>query len=116
MALRIIAGVGLVLLIVGSLQPGRPSIVTGVHREIHWVAFAGAALLLFYLSRTRRQEILAAFATFFLGLSLEILQHLLYRNYIEWRDIGDDGFAILAAFALYHLTGARKPKPDSYPE
>lgn len=57
----------------GSLQPARPDIVKGFHREIHWVGFAGAALLLLYLSRTRRQEILRAFIIFFLGLSLEVL-------------------------------------------
>jgi hypothetical protein len=40
------------LLTVGSLQPARLGIVTGLHREIHCVAFAGSALLLFTLSRT----------------------------------------------------------------
>jgi hypothetical protein len=35
---------------------------------------------------------------------------------MEWRDIGDDGFAILVAFALYYLTGSRKPKPDQRSE
>jgi hypothetical protein len=110
--LRIVAGVWLALLIVGSLQPARPGIVTGLHREIHWLAFAGAALLLFSLSRTRRQRILGALTIFLLGFSLELLQHLIYRNRLEWRDIADDGLAILLAFALYRLTGAWKPRPD----
>jgi hypothetical protein len=79
------------------------------------VAFAGAALLLLASSYTRRQEILGAFGIFFLGISLEVLQHLIYRNPMEWRDIGDDGLAILAAFAIYQLTGARKPKPEPGP-
>ncbi|MGA2149517.1 MAG: hypothetical protein ABSH49_31675 [Bryobacteraceae bacterium] len=110
--LRITAWIWLALLIVGSLQPTRPGIVKGNHRPIHYVAFAGAVILLFSLSRTRRQEIQGALATFFLGFSLEFLQHLIYRSHVEWRDIADDGIAILLAFALYLLTGAWKPAPD----
>jgi hypothetical protein len=113
--LRTAAKIWLVLLIAGSLQPGRPGIVTGgggIHREIHWVAFGGAALLLFALSQTLRQEILRAGALFFLGLSIEVLQYLVNRNRMEWRDVRDDGIAIVVAFALYRLTGAWKPTPD----
>ena len=112
LGLRIATRLWIALLIVGSLQPARPSVVTGHHRVIHWVAFAGAALLLFLLSTTRRQEILRAFSIFFLGVSLEVLQHLIGRNPLEWRDIGDDGVAILLAFALYRLTGGYKPASD----
>lgn len=111
LVLRIVTRLWIALLIVGSLQPARPGLVTGIHREIHWLAFAGGALLLFLLSSTRRQEILRAFAIFFLGLSLEVLQHLIYRNPLEWRDIADDGVAILVAFALYRLARSRKPRP-----
>jgi hypothetical protein len=109
--LRIAAKVWLALLIVGSLQPARPGIVAGLHGEIHYVAFAGAALLLLSLSRTRRREILGAFAIFLLGFSLELLQHLVYRSGLEWRDVADDGLAVLLAFALYRLAGAWKPRP-----
>ena len=110
--LRTVAKVWIALLIAGSLQPARPGIVTGLHREIHWLAFAGAALLLFSLFRTRRQEILGGFTIFLLGFSLELLQHLIYRNHLEWRDIADDGLAIFLALALYRLAGAWKPRPD----
>ena len=96
------------LLIVGSLQPGRPAPIVGVHREIHWLAFAGVTLLLLLLSHTRRQEIRGVFATCLLGLSLEYLQHLIYRNAVEWRDVRDDTLAILAAFALYRLARSSK--------
>lgn len=98
--LRIVVTVWITLLIAGSLQPARPGIVTGHHRLLHWVAFAGATLLLISLSETRRQEILRAFTVFFMGVSLEVLQHLMYRNPLEWRDIADDSVAVLAAFAL----------------
>ena len=109
--LRVVTNLWLILLIAGSLQPARPSLVTDVHREIHWLAFAGAAGLLFCLSRNYCQEILSVIATFLLGLSLEILQHLIYGNRMEWRDAADDALAVLIAFALYRLTGARKPAP-----
>lgn len=83
------------------------------HREIHWVGFAGAALLLFCLSWTRTEEIAGASATLILGVSLEFLQHVIYRNPMEWRDILDDGLAVLAIFALHRLAGAWKPVPGS---
>jgi hypothetical protein len=110
--LRTITWVWIALLIAGSLQPARPGLVKVVHREIHWAGFAGAAVLLFSLSKTRRREILGAGAIFLLGVSLEVLQHLTYRNDLELRDIADDGLAILAAFAVYRLMGAWKPKSD----
>ena len=110
---RIVAQVWLILLIVGSLQPARPSLVTGFHREIHWLAFAGATFLLLLLSRNRRQEIWSAVGVFLLGLSLECLQHLLYRSPMEWWDARDDALSIIAAFALYQFLGA--PKPASAP-
>jgi hypothetical protein len=99
------------LLIVGSLQPARPSLVRSAHREIHYLAFAGGALLLFCLSQSRRQESLAAAATLMLGVSIETLQHIIYHNPMEWWDIRDDGLAILAALVLYRFAGAWKPAP-----
>jgi type II secretory pathway component PulK len=52
----------------------------------------------------RRQQIRSALAVFLLGLSLEYLQHLIYRNPMEWWDVRDDGLAILAAHAIYQFT------------
>jgi len=111
--LRIVAWVWIALLTAGSLQPARPGVVKVLHREIHWVAFAGAALLLFALSKTRLREILGGCAILLLGVSLEVAQHLIYRGRLEWLDIGDDGVAILAALVLYRLAGAWKPRPDA---
>jgi len=101
--LRIVTLAWLTLLSGASLQPVRPDFLSAVHREIHWLAFAGAALLLFALSSSRRQEVLKALVIFLLGVSVEFLQHLIYRNPLEWCDIGDDGVAILLSFALYRL-------------
>jgi hypothetical protein len=115
-ALSILAKVWIAVLIVGSLQPARPLIVKGVHSELHWVAFGGAAFLLYCLAETRRQEILRAFSMFFLGLTLEVTQYLMNQYQMEWHDVRDDGLAILAAFALYRLTGAWKPASDPNPQ
>jgi predicted membrane channel-forming protein YqfA (hemolysin III family) len=109
-----IAQAWFLVLIVGSLQPVRPAAMVGpagisLHRAIHWLAFAGAALLLLALSSCRRQEIRNAVVLVLLGVSLEYLQHVLYRNSMEWWDIRDDTLAILAAFVLYHFARARKP-------
>jgi hypothetical protein len=112
---RAAAWIWIAVLVAGSLQPARPGAVKMLHREVHWVAFAGAGLLLFALSKTRRREILGACTIFLLGVSLEVAQRSIYRNHLEWRDIADDGVAILAAFALYRLMGAWKPRPDAGP-
>jgi hypothetical protein len=101
--IRLIAQAWLLLVIVGSLQPARPWHSVAAHRGIHWLAFAGLALVLLLPSRNRRQEIHSVIAACLLGLSLEYLQHLVYRNPMEWCDVRDDTLAILAAFALYRL-------------
>ncbi|MGP8246941.1 MAG: hypothetical protein ACLQVN_20785 [Bryobacteraceae bacterium] len=106
----------LAVLIAGSLQPARPDRFHYLHREIHWLAFAGASLLLFVLARTRQREVLRAFAILSLACFLELLQHLIYGNSLEWRDIRDDALAILLTFALYRLTGSWKPRPASRPQ
>jgi len=95
------------LLIVGSLQPARPGLVVGLHRELHWLAFAGAAILLLALSRNRGEETRSAIAVFLLGLSLEYLQHLMYLRPFEWWDVRDDAFAVFAAFTLYQFSRDR---------
>jgi len=99
---------------VGSLQMGRPPVggslhptgtgpVVGLHREIHWLSFGGAAFLLLLLSRNRRQEIRSVIATCLLGLSLEYMQHLVYYIDLEWPDVYDDTLAAIVALALYRL-------------
>jgi hypothetical protein len=98
-----LAAVWIVALIAGSLQPARPGSTLGLHREIHWLAFGGLALFVLTISRNLRQEIACVAAACLLGLSLEFLQHLIYRNAMEWRDVRDDTLAVLIAFAIYRL-------------
>ena len=107
--IRRFAQVWLVLLIAGSLQPGRPGPVVAMHRGIHFLGFGGATFLLLLLSANLLGEIRAFLAMFLLGLSLEYLQHIMYHNVMEWWDVRDDAFAILAAWALYRVVWLSGP-------
>lgn len=89
------------LLILGSLQPKRLPSLVGLHRQIHWLAFASGTFLLFLLARNLRQAAQGAVVAFALGFSLEWVQHLIYHTAIEWLDLIDDGGAILVTFAVY---------------
>ena len=113
--LRIVTCLSFLVLIVGSLQRGRPGFFRPFHREIHWLAFAGAAFLLLLLSRNRREEILGVLGTCFLAISLEYLQHRIFLPHdpMEWHDVRDDALGAMLALALYLLAGfkARRATP-----
>jgi hypothetical protein len=118
--LRRITQAWFLAVILGSLQPRRPGSIAGLHREIHWVAFAGAAFFLLLSTRSRLQAIHRALGTLLLGLALEYVQHLIYHKAMEWLDVGDDALAILAALALYWWAVRRNPpavvsQPDTAP-
>ena len=95
------------LIVLGSLQSRRPGSLMSLHRQIHWLAFAGAALLLLLAARNCLQALQRVSFTFLLGLSLEYLQHLIYHKATEWLDVADDAVAILAAFGFYWLAVRR---------
>lgn len=98
-------------LVLGSLQPYRllannqnPSIP---HRIQHAVTFGVAALLLFLLSQSGKQEWLAGLIVFCLAVAIETAQHLLYRNRFEWWDVRDDTIGLLVAALLIRRTRLR---------
>jgi hypothetical protein len=103
-----LAQIWIFVLIAGSLQPSRPATVSRFHRPLHWLAFAGAALLLLLLARTVRQEIAMISGLFAMGLTLEYLQHFMYRNAMEWHDVRDDLLAILTGLVLLRAAGLCK--------
>jgi hypothetical protein len=74
---------------------------------MHWLAFAGGAYMLL-LSVDRRREIGSAAALCLLAVSLEWLQHLIYRGPMEWQDVYDDNLAVLVTVGLYRLAGCSK--------
>jgi hypothetical protein len=104
-----------------SLQPWRPGTAASlaqVHRPFHFVAFALTALLLWrfleVVDRTfpasrilaARAWLSALVATIVLGGILELLQHAIYRNRMEWWDVRDDALAAIAAILVGHATRA----------
>lgn len=103
--LRIVTCLLFLVLIVGSLQRRRPGFFRPFHREIHWLAFAGAAFLLLLLSRSRREVILGVLGTCFLAISLEYLQHRIFLPHdpMEWHDVRDDALGVMLALALYRF-------------
>ena len=101
--LRVITLLWFALLILGSIQSARPSAISPFHSEIHWIAFGVGTGLLLLVSRRRLQQALSALAVLVLAVSIEFLQHLIYRSAIEWRDVRDDALAILATILLYAL-------------
>jgi hypothetical protein len=87
------------------LQPLRPRFLasSGLHREIHWLAFAGTGFSLLLLSGNRRQELRSLVAACLLGPSIEYFQYVIYGAAFEWGDVRDDFLAVLAGFVLYRL-------------
>jgi hypothetical protein len=118
--LESLAAIWIVALIVGSLQPRRPSreILSLVHRPFHFVAFALTALLLWSSFTVANRAFLAAMfrpakvwidaflATIALGGAIEVLQYLINRDRIEWWDIRDDALGAATAILVVHLARA----------
>jgi len=92
----------IVALLVGSLMPldAKQAIGTvgGLHRGYHFLSFGSTALLLQLTQPTRRGRMAVCALVIALGASLEILQHVIYGNVLEWWDIRDDAFGVIAAY------------------
>jgi hypothetical protein len=108
--IRRVTQVWLAVLILGSLQPARPKPVVSMHLGIHLLGFGGAVFLLLLLADNLLREIRAVVGMCLLGLTVELLQHLMYGNVMEWWDVRDDALAILTAWALYRLVWKVRPE------
>jgi hypothetical protein len=71
------------------------------HRVLHILCFGSTALWFLFLSTSRRQQLLVVLGIFCLGVILEVVQCLTYRNAFEWWDVRDDCYGIILAFVLY---------------
>lgn len=96
-----IAWAWLLLLIIGSLQPKHPPSWAALHRQMHWLVFAGLTMLLIFIARSLLDAIWRSMGSVLLGVTLECLQHLIYHTEFEWRDAGDDTLATVVAFTVY---------------
>ncbi len=107
-------------LIAVSLQPWRPhatAVLYQFHRAFHLAAFGLTALVLWRLFDLARGTALpprfpsaawipALLATIALGGIIEVSQHLIYRNGMEWGDVRDDALSAIAAILLGHAARA----------
>ncbi len=101
------AAVWIVVLIIVSLQPYRPSVETSpaessvlLHRLIHIVDFAIPALALCATRRTVGGLWKTALLMICLGIWIETAQLVINRNVFEWWDVRDDTIGVLLAFIL----------------
>ena len=78
-----------------------------VHAPVHLAAFGITAWLLISLADTWRIRLLAALAVCLMAISLEIGEWLFYRNAMEWLDVRDDIFGVLAALIVTRAKGSR---------
>ena len=60
---------------------------------------------------TARAWLSALVGTIVLGGILELLQHTIYRNRMEWWDVRDDALAAIAAILVGHATRAIRTAP-----
>jgi len=111
--LKIVASIWVAALVAVSLQPVRPdpaSELHQMHQPFHIVAFAITALVLRHCvvewtqfpagKAAIRASLGAVLGTSALGAVIELLQHVIYHNQMEWWDIRDDSLAAAAAICL----------------
>ena len=111
---RTIAALSVVIpaLIVGSFMPTTAKVWLGttlqyVHGAVHMAAFGVMAWLLISLAGTWRNRILAALAVCIFAWMIETGELLIYRNAMEWLDVRDDIFGVLAALIVTRAKGSR---------
>ena len=87
----------------GPIQTPQGQVGISVHRIYHFAVFGVMALLGFAAARSKTERAAAAGGVFALGVLIEVAQHLYYGNELEWWDIRDDGFGVLAGAATFGL-------------
>jgi hypothetical protein len=124
--LRRIAPVWIACLILGSLLPGEAKIAIGSsrlseqqdrppsaaelgewkHRTFHLVGFGATAFLFLVIARSATGELVSMVGIFGLGVAIEFAQVFVYANRLEPEDMRDDGYAIVAVYAVWLVTRA----------
>lgn len=94
-ALRRVAIVWVICLVIFSLQPNRAPGTRGravPHQSEHVVVFGATAVLLITLARNRREEWIAAGGVVGLAVAIELAQLAIYRMPVgfEWWDVRED--------------------------
>jgi hypothetical protein len=81
------------------------------HWAAHVLAFAIPGLMLLPLCRNTGQKWAAALALVCLAGLLELRQHQIFGQPVEWWDIRDDGIGILLASFLLRFNRCRSASP-----
>ncbi len=71
-----------------------------LHRPLHLFAFAVACGVATWHARSARMRYALAAAVFLFGVLLEYMQHAIYGNQFEWRDLADNGVGVAIAVAV----------------
>jgi VanZ family protein len=102
---RLAAVIWAAVLLVISLQPARPgNIHSGpAHNVAHFLSFGALAFLAARaFGLADRISVRPALVSFFWGLMIEYLQHVLNRMPVEWYDVRDDTAGIIVFMILGH--------------
>ena len=86
------------------------------HRIWHIASFGSTALLTTLVTHSPGRRLLAAGAVFALGGLIELLQPVFFDTDLEWWDIRDDGFGIIAFTATGWIGRVRRILLKSEPQ
>jgi hypothetical protein len=77
------------------------------HRLYHALSFGSTAFLLLLIARNTKKRFYGALGVIALGLAIEYIQHRLFGQPVEWWDVRDDGYGVLAAYVLGQWSALR---------
>jgi hypothetical protein len=97
---------GLVFVSLHQVVPHAPQ-GSMLHPIEHVVAFGILGIMLLPLCRSRGPKLVVILAILGFACALEIGQHQLFRQPIEWWDVRDDGTGLLLALLLLRFTRIR---------
>jgi hypothetical protein len=107
--LACIAGLALTIL---SFLPGKDKHAlhtTGrFHSLGHFLAFGIVALLSIRASRSLLIRILVFICSLLFGFGIELAEHLVYHNLLEWKDVSFDALGVIGGTLIGLLTAPRK--------
>lgn len=75
-----------------------------LHGIEHAAAFGILALIVLPLCRNRRQKLVVTLAMLCFAVGLELGQHRIYGQALEWWDVWDDGAGVLVVLLLFEFT------------
>jgi Ca2+/H+ antiporter len=115
--MRLVALVWVLLIVVLSLipLPWKDAIgTTGIfHRAGHLLAFLILAFLLCRMASSLAAKIVRCLGAVLLGIVLETVEHLLYRDRMEWDDVLVDTIGVAAGFfCVFALKSRTSPSKN----